>query len=63
MLSQNLLSKKITLLKSDQKRVRVIAAKTKMSEQAVLEKALRTAPAVVKVDYTSRAGAEIKQRG
>jgi len=28
--SKNVLSKKITLLKSDQKRVRVIAAKTKM---------------------------------
>ena len=49
MLSQNLLSKKITLLKSDQKRVRVIAAKTKMSEPAVLEKALRTAQPLLKL--------------
>jgi hypothetical protein len=49
MQSQNLLSKKITLLKSDQKRVRVIAAKTKMSEQAVLEKALRTAQPLLKL--------------
>ena len=47
--SKNVLSKKITLLKSDQKRVRVIAAKTKMSEQAVLEKALLTAQPLLKL--------------
>ncbi len=47
--SKNVHSKKITLLKSDQKRVRVIAAKTKMSEQAVLEKALRTAQPLLKL--------------
>ena len=46
---KNVLSKKITLLKSEQKRVRVIAAKTKMSEQAVLEKALRTAQPLLKL--------------
>jgi hypothetical protein len=47
--SKNVLTKEITLLKSDQKRVRVIAAKTKMSEQAVLEKALRTAQPLLKL--------------
>lgn len=46
---KNVLSKKITLLKSEQKRVRVVAAKTKMSEQAVLEKALRTAQPLLKL--------------
>jgi hypothetical protein len=47
--SKNVLTKEITLLKSDQTRVRVIAAKTKMSEQAVLEKALRTAQPLLKL--------------
>jgi hypothetical protein len=54
-------SKKIALPKSDQKRVRVIAAKTKMSEQAVLEKALQTAqPLLRMITQAARARKKIR---
>jgi hypothetical protein len=41
--SQNVRSKKITLLKSDHEDVLRIAAKKKMTKRQVVEKALRTA--------------------